>query len=154
MSATGQYPFQAGGDYRFPPPKLPPSIAKVRSGSDGSLDPCTTTSWSKEFPSGSSRYSDKSASERPTNPNRSAGRIEIQSSDDKHEPKKRSTRTIWLLVPRHISRNGGLRSSLEDHVERPRSGLADLRKPTLANDFGELRLTRLRTQAFADFLVQ
>ena len=80
------------------------SVLEVRSGSDGSFDPCTTTSWGKEFPSGSSRYSDKSTSERPTNPNRSAGRIEIQSSDDKHEPKKRSTRTIWLLVPRHVSR--------------------------------------------------
>jgi hypothetical protein len=48
--------------------------------------------------------------------------------------------------------NEALGSSLEDQVEWPRRGFADL--PALADDFGELGLTCLRTQAFADFLVQ
>jgi hypothetical protein len=50
--------------------------------------------------------------------------------------------------------NGALRSRLEHHVEWPGSRLADLVESTLANDFGELGLTRLRAQAFADFLIQ
>ena len=44
--------------------------------------------------------------------------------------------------------------SLKDHVERPRRRPSNPRKPAVANDFGELGLTRLRTQAFAHFLVQ
>jgi SAM domain (Sterile alpha motif) len=43
--------------------------------------------------------------------------------------------------------------SLKDHVERPRRRPSNPRKPAVANDFGELGLTRLRTQAFAYFLV-
>ena len=43
--------------------------------------------------------------------------------------------------------------SLKDHVERPRRRPSDPRKPAVANDFGELGLTRLRTQALAYFLV-
>jgi hypothetical protein len=44
--------------------------------------------------------------------------------------------------------------SLKDHVERPRRRPSNPRKPAVANDLGELGLTRLRTQAFAYFLVQ
>jgi hypothetical protein len=44
--------------------------------------------------------------------------------------------------------------SLKDHVKWPRRRSTNLRKPTVADDLSELGLTRLRTQAFADFLVQ
>ena len=47
-----------------------------------------------------------------------------------------------------------LGSSLKDHVKWPRHRPSNLRKPAVANDLGELGLTRLRTQAFAYFLVQ
>ncbi len=50
--------------------------------------------------------------------------------------------------------NGALGPSLEDHVKWPRRCSSNLRKPAVANDFAELHLTRLRTQAFAYFLVQ
>ena len=77
MGATGQYRFCEGGDAKFSLPKLPPSIAKVMSGSDNSFDPCTTTSWAKEFPSNSSSCSDELTSARPTNPNRWTKRNEL-----------------------------------------------------------------------------
>jgi hypothetical protein len=44
--------------------------------------------------------------------------------------------------------------SLKDHVERPRCRPSNSRKTAVANDLGELGLTRLRTQAFTYFLVQ
>ena len=54
---------------------------------------------------------------------------------------------------------GGLPSirlgpSLKDHVEGALRRPSNPRKPAVANDLGELGLTRLRTQAFAYFLVQ
>jgi hypothetical protein len=51
-------------------------------------------------------------------------------------------------------RSARLGASLKDHVKRPRRRLSNPRKSTVANDLGELGLTRLRTQAFAYFLVQ
>jgi hypothetical protein len=47
-----------------------------------------------------------------------------------------------------------LGASLKDHVKRTRCRLSNPRKSTVANDLGEPGLTRLRTQAFAYFLIQ
>jgi hypothetical protein len=47
-----------------------------------------------------------------------------------------------------------LGASLKHHIERPRSCPSNPSKPAVSNDLGELCLTRLRTQAFAHFLVQ
>jgi hypothetical protein len=47
-----------------------------------------------------------------------------------------------------------LGACLKHHIERPRSRLSNPREPAVSNDLGELRLARLRTQAFAHFLVQ
>src|SRR5262249_9273934 len=44
--------------------------------------------------------------------------------------------------------------SLKHIVDWPLRRLPNPRKSTIANDPGELGLTRLRAQAFADFLVQ
>ena len=43
---------------------------------------------------------------------------------------------------------------LQDHVERPLRCSSNLGEPAPANDLAELGLTRLRTQAFADLLIQ
>src|SRR5215471_7331796 len=47
-----------------------------------------------------------------------------------------------------------LGTSFKHHVERPRRRPSNPGKPAVANDLGELGLTRLRTQPFAYFLVQ
>ena len=69
------------------------------------------------------------------------------------------------LVPGQgaLGRHGGeirgmlsarLGSSLKDHVKRSCRRLSNLCEAAVANDLGELLLARLRTQAFAYFLIQ
>jgi RNA polymerase sigma-70 factor, ECF subfamily len=85
MGATGQYRLYEGGEHRCSLPQLLPLIGEIRSGSDASFDPCTTTSWDKECPTDSSRCSDELTSERPTTLNLAAPRIQKRDRTEVEE---------------------------------------------------------------------